>query len=188
MNEYSTPALFQDAQQLLTAQGFTTSTTWYHGTASGLVDSITSVGLVGSGDLETLQKHLETLGTIGHDHSAHKDPLFITQSKELAYYWALKKAHIRSRFHQQHETPVVFELQLSEELAAQVTTDAGGAALILEPGNQYLQLLNEIYQEAGLTLETLDPFTCDRLDYLNKLGLAYLNAPVPADSLRVLSA
>lgn len=186
MQAYSTPAYLQDAHLLLTAEGFALSGKWYHGTASGLIDSIQEHGLRGTGDLETLKNHLDTLGTIGHDSSKHKDPLFLTQSKELAYFWALQKTNTRNRYKGAAEQPVVYEIELPEELNKQIITDAGGAALLLEPGNIYLALLKEIYNEAGINFPELDPFKCDRMDYLNKLGLAYTLVDIEPQYFQVL--
>lgn len=186
MQEFTTPPFLQDAQDLLSPAGFRCTGRWYHGTSSGLSERILSQGLRGTGDLETHAKMQQTMGTIGHDSSNHRDPLFITQSKELAYFWANQKAHNRNLYFQQQETPVVFELQLSDELQRQVTTDAGGAALLLEPGNLYLLWLAELYSNCGQHFEKPDPFQMDRMDYLHKLGLAYLNADVPAEQVQLL--
>lgn len=186
MSELHVPAYLQDAKQLLSETGFAVNGTWYHGTASGLTAAIEKIGLRGSGDLETLSKHFETLGTIGHDHSTAKDPLFITQSKTLAYFWAVQKTHTRNRFYQTNEKPVVWTIQLTAEQQPQVITDAGGAALLLEPNNKYITWLKEIYQETGLALPDLNPFSCDRLDYLNKLGLAYTELHIAPEQLQLL--
>lgn len=186
MNEFTVPAYLQDARQLLSESGFACTGRWYHGTASGLIPSIQAHGLHGSGDLELLTRQFKTLGTIGHDISDHKDPLFITQSKELAYFWACEKAHTRSVYLKTNEQPVVFELNLPEDLQQQVTTDAGGAALVLEPGNLYLLWLGELYDACGISKPDIDPLRGDRMDYLNKLGLAYLNAPVAPEHLLLL--
>lgn len=187
MHEFTTPDFLLDAKELLSATGFATNGTWYHGTASGLVESIQKVGLVGTGDLEGMKKYLETMGTIGHEASKHRDPLFLTQSKELAYFWANRTAHNRNLYFQKGETPVVFELNMPEELESKVTTDAGGAALVLEPGNLYILWLEDLYKKNGLELTKPDPFSCDRMDYQNLLGLAYLDAPVPAEYVKLLS-
>lgn len=186
MNEFTTPAHLQDAKTLLSDSGFATSNLWYHGTASGLVDSIMAQGLRGTGDLELLQRQLKTLGTIGHDASDHRDPLFVTQSKELAYFWAAQKAHNRSLYLKSDEKPVVFALTLPEDLNKQVITDAGGAALLLEPSNLYLLWLGDVYAACGKQKPELDPFKMDRMDYMNKLGLAYINVDVPAEYLALV--
>jgi hypothetical protein len=186
MNDLTLPHYLKDAAELLSSQGFRQTGKWYHGTASGLVNTILAQGLRGTGDILTLQKQMETLGTIGHQGSDHRDPLFITQSKELAYFWALQKAGTRNLYFRQDETAVVFEMNLPPELQAQVTTDVGGAAMLLEPGNLYLSWLKELYQYLGFSLPELNPFSCDRMDYLNKLGLAYINVDVPAPCLRLI--
>lgn len=187
MQAYSTPVYLQDAHQLLSNSGFAVQGKWYHGTASGLMESILQLGLRGTGDLETLKNHLDTLGTIGHDASKHKDPLFLTQSKELAYFWANKKTHTRNRYKAADEHAVVFEIELPESMNQQVITDAGGAAILLEPGNQYIALLKEIYAENKVDFPELDPFNCDRMDYLNKLGLAYTMLDIEPQYIQLLS-
>lgn len=184
MTDISSPALLQDATELLTSQGFKLTGKWYHGTASGLLESILETGLRGTGDISGLQKHMETLGTIGHQASNHHDPLFVTQSKELAYFWALQKADQRNLYFRQNETPVVLELSLPEDLNKKVTTDAGGAALVLEPNNFYIVWLKDLYKQLDIPFPELNPFECDRMDYLNKLGLAYIDAEIPAQYLR----
>lgn len=188
MQAYSTPTYLQDARQLLSEQGFAVQGKWYHGTASGVADSIAEFGLRGTGDLETLKNHLDTLGTLGHDSSKQKDPLFITQSKELAYFWARQKTHIRNRYRNGSEEAIVYEISLPEDLQQQVITDAGGAALLLEPNNIYIQLLKEIYAEADIDFPEIDPFNCNRMDYLNKLGLAYITLDIEPSHIRLLTA
>ena len=112
--------------------------------------------------------------------------MFITQSKELAYFWACEKAHTRDLYLKTNEQPVVFELNLPPELQQKVTTDAGGAALLLEPGNLYLLWLGELYDACGVAKPDIDPLRGNRMDYLNKLGLAYLNDPVAPEHLLLL--
>ncbi|TVV42575.1 hypothetical protein [Thalassolituus sp. C2-1] len=186
MKEFTTPTQFQDLAQLLSDDGIATSGIWYHGTASGLVAAIQSEGLKGSGDAEIMARQLKTLSTIGHTTSEHKDPVFLTQSKELAYFWASQKTHTRNLYLQGNEEAVIFAVNLPETLQAQVTTDAGGAALVMEPGNLYVAWLRELYENNGKTLAEIDPFKCDRMDYLNKLGLAYLATDVEPQYLTLL--
>tara|TARA_B100000287_G_scaffold332676_1_gene317745 strand:+ start:211 stop:780 length:570 start_codon:yes stop_codon:yes gene_type:complete len=188
MKEFTTPDFLKDAADLISADGFATSNIWYHGTASGLVEAIKTSGLKGSGDAELLQRQMKTLGTIGHEASDQQDPLFVTQSKELAYFWANQKAHTRNLYMQQEETPVVFKLELPEELNKLVITDAGGAALLMEPGNIYLLWLKELYKELGQQMPELNPLKCDRMDYLNKLGLAYVAGDVDPQYLTLLQS
>lgn len=187
MQAYTTPLYLQDANQLLNAEGFALQGKWYHGTASGLVNSINQLGLRGSGDLETLKNHFDTLGTLGHQANTDKEPIFLTQSKELAYYWARQKTHTRNRYKDSDEQAVVYEIALPEAAQQSIITDAGGAALLLEPGNRYIALLKEIYAEAQLPFPEIDPFKCDRMDYLNKLGLAYTLIEIAPEHLHLLS-
>lgn len=186
MKELIIPAQFQDFSRLLSDSGIATSGIWYHGTASGLLAAIQNEGLKGSGDTEIMTRQLQTLSTIGHTTSEHKDPLFLTQSKELAYFWASQKTHTRNLYLADNEEAVVFEVHLPQALQAQVTTDAGGAALVMEPGNLYIAWLRELYESNGKTLAEIDPFKCDRMDYLNKLGLAYLATDVEPQYLTLI--
>lgn len=185
MKEFTTPDFLKDFASLLSADGLKTANVWYHGTASGLVASIQAHGLIGSGDSELHQRQLKTLGTIGHEAMDTTDPVFLTQSKELAYFWANAKAHTRTIYMGQEETPVVFEITLPDELNKQVITDAGGAALVLEPGNLYLLWLRELYKEYGQELPELD-YRMDRMEYLKRLGLAYAACDIPAQYLMLL--
>jgi RNA:NAD 2'-phosphotransferase (TPT1/KptA family) len=68
------PALFQDAKNLLTEQGFTTSNTWYHGTSSALVDSIKNQGLIRSGDSVLKDAAKKTMATIGNIYTESIEP------------------------------------------------------------------------------------------------------------------
>lgn len=92
MTELNTPDFLQDAKQLLSDDGFATSNVWYHGTSSGLIPSVTNQGLVGGGDAALMKRMQSTLKTIQAPAFTAEDPVFLTQSKELAYYWAAQKA------------------------------------------------------------------------------------------------
>jgi hypothetical protein len=186
MTELNTPAYLQDAKQLLTDEGFTTSNVWYHGTSSGLITSITNQGLVGGGDAALMKRMQSTLKTIQAPAFTAEDPVFLTQSKELAYYWAEQKAKSRNLYFSNGETAVVFAVTLSDDDNAKVKTDAGGAALLMEPGNAYLTHLKEVYKACGKELEEINPLKADRMDYLNKLGLAYCAEPISKKAVTLL--
>lgn len=186
MTELNTPAYLQDAKQLLTDEGFTTSNVWYHGTSSGLITSITNQGLVGGGDAALMKRMQSTLKTIQAPAFTAEDPVFLTQSKELAYYWAEQKAKSRNLYFSNGETAVVFAVTLSDDDNAKVKTDAGGAALLMEPGNAYLTHLKEVYKACGKKLEEINPLKADRMDYLNKLGLAYCAEPISKKAVALL--
>lgn len=186
MTELKTPEYLQDAKELLSDDGFATSNVWYHGTSSGLITSVTNQGLVGGGDAALMKRMQSTLQTIQAPAFTAEDPVFLTQSKELAYYWADQKAKSRNLYFSNGETPVVFEVTLSEEENTQVKTDAGGAALLMEPGNAYLKHLGEVYKANGKELEEINPLKADRMVYLNKLGLAYSNQPISKKAVKLL--
>ena len=71
-----TPAFLKDAKDLLTEQGFSTSDTWYHGTSSALVDSITEQGLKRSGDKALKDAAKKTMTTIGNSYTESIEPVF----------------------------------------------------------------------------------------------------------------
>ncbi|MGR5456567.1 hypothetical protein ACPV5N_22030, partial [Vibrio alfacsensis] len=82
------PSYLQDAKELLSQDGFATSDVWYHGTSSALLSSIQGQGLKRSGDKALNQAAKKTMATIGNNYTESVAPVFLTQSKELAYYWA----------------------------------------------------------------------------------------------------
>ncbi|HBS41658.1 MAG TPA: hypothetical protein DEA26_03185 [Oceanospirillales bacterium] len=183
MSENNTPEFLRDVSELLTEQGLTTGEHWYHGTASGLLKSIMSQGLIGGGDAESAARMQKTLGTIGNRQFESDDPLFLTQSKELAYFWAEAKTHARNLYFQQNEEPVVLEISVAAE---KVRPDVGAAALIMEPSNEYLLKLKSLYEAQGVTFEEVNPLKADRGYFLSKLGMAYTEMVISPDDLRVL--
>ncbi|MEH6466447.1 MAG: hypothetical protein V7722_02355 [Porticoccus sp.] len=179
-----TPTFLQDAKDLLTEQGFATSDTWYHGTSSALVDSIKEQGLKRSGDKALKDAAKKTMATIGNSYTESIEPVFLTQSKELAFYWAEQTVRDRSVRVEGDEQPVVFAVKLPEELNAQVKPDVGAASLLLvKEGENFMAYLAGIYQANGFGAPEIDLMKADRLEYLNKLGMAYLNADVGVSCL-----
>lgn len=187
MTNIATPTYLQDANQLLSTDGFKTTGNWYHGTASGLTDAILEKGLIGSGDAELNQKTKSTMATIGNSYTERKDPVFLTQSKELAYYWANNKAELRKSRFGEDETPVVLELTLPEALASKVKTDVGAATMLLAGNDPYLEHVQALYTRNKILLPELDPANIDRMAYLNILGMAYIDVDVPAEHLKLLA-
>lgn len=185
MTDKNIPEYLQDAATLLSEDGFATADVWYHGTASGLLKSIKATGLTGGGDAETAARAQKTLGTIGNRQVETKEPLFLTQSKELACYWAGVKTHTRNLYFQQNEEPVVLEVTLA---ADQVRPDTGAAALIMEPSNEYITLLKSLYEAQKLEWEEIHPLKADRMYFLNKLGMAYTESHIPASDLSVVES
>jgi len=183
----ATPAFLKDAKELLTEKGFATSNIWYHGTSSALVVSIKQQGLKRSGDQAIREAAKQTMATIGNTYTETTEPVFLTPSKELAYYWARQTQHNRSLRIQGSEEPVVFELRLPEELNAKVNPDVGAASLLLlKEGENYLAHLASIYHEKGLEVPEVDLMKAQRMDYLKLLGMAYIDEDIPADYIRLL--
>lgn len=183
-----TPAFLQDAKDLLTKQGFSTSDTWYHGTSSALVDSIKEQGLKRSGDKALKDAAKKTMATIGNSYTESIEPVFLTQSKELAFYWAEQTVRDRSVRVEGDEQPVVFAVKLPEELNAQVKPDVGAASLLLvKEGENFMAYLAGIYQANGFGAPEIDLRSADRLEYLSKLGMAYFNADVGVSCLDIIT-
>lgn len=182
------PAFLQDAKGLLTPQGFTTSDTWYHGTSSALVDSIKEQGLKRSGDRELNDAAKKTMATIGNSYKESTEPVFLTPSKELAYYWAKQTVRNRSVRIEGDEQPVVFAVKLPEALNAKVKPDVGATSLLLiKEGENYMAYLAAIYQESGFDTPEIDLMKADRMEYLNKLGMAYYDADISASCLDIIT-
>jgi len=181
------PALFKDANELLSDDGFATSNVWYHGTSSALWTSIKENGINRSGDRDLNKKVKNTMATIGNSYTESVQPVFLTQSKELAYLWAEKTVARRQVRFEGEEMPIVVKITLGDDLNEKVKPDVGAAAMLMVESENYLDQLAMIYKENGSTLPTIDPMKADRLDYLTKLGMAYLNTNVPAECLELVA-
>ncbi len=188
MTNSATPSHLQDAALLLTQAGFKTSNTWYHGTSSGLITSILDNGLLPSGDKESIQRTKKAMIAIGDSFKENRDPIFLTQSKELAYYWAAKCAQSRSQLFSTTEEPAVLSITLPDDLNSNVKTDVGVAALLMGGAEEYLEVLNDLYLTNDLATPEVDPITADRMDYLNLLGMAYSKQAIASQFIEVLEA
>lgn len=182
------PSYVQDAKTLLTKDGFTTSRVWYHGTSSALANSIKVNGLIRSGDKQIKQVAKSTMATIGNSYTDSTDPVFLTQSKELAYFWAEQTVRERSVRFGGKETAVVFAIELPEEKNIKVLPDVGAASLLMvKEGESYLALVANMYQACDVGELEIDLMKSDRLDYLNKIGMAYINEDIDADFVSLIS-
>lgn len=183
----TTPTALQDAKDLLTAQGFATSNNWYHGTSSALVESILQHGLKRSGDQALNEAAKQTMKTIGNDFTETVEPVFLSQSKELAYYWAEQAVRNRSVRIEGSEEPVVLAVTLPEDLNGNVKPDVGAVSLLMvKEGEQYMAHLASIYLANGFAAPDIDLMKADRMDYLTKLGMAYYDADIDAALLEAL--
>tara|TARA_B100001057_G_scaffold407528_1_gene421445 strand:+ start:1383 stop:1979 length:597 start_codon:yes stop_codon:yes gene_type:complete len=184
----SIPKHLQDAKTLLSENGFATGDTWYHGTSSALIDSIKGQGLKRSGDKALKQAAVKTMATIGNNYTESVEPVFLTQSKELAYYWAQQTVRERSVRFEGEEQPVVLEVNLSEKQRAKVRPDVGAMSLLMmSVGEQFMAHLAKVYQENKIAGPDIDLRTADRMDYLNKLGMAYIDEDISRACLVELS-
>jgi len=184
----NTPTYLKDAKELLTEIGFATSNTWYHGTSSALIDSIKEQGLKRSGDKTMKAATKQTMATIGNNYTESIEPVFLTQSKELAFYWAEQTVRNRSVRVEGDEQAVVIAVTLSEELNAKVKPDVGAASLLLvKEGEHFMAYLAGIYQENGFSTPEIDLKKADRMEYLSTLGMAYFDADIDASYLDILA-
>ncbi|CAH6862473.1 conserved hypothetical protein [Vibrio chagasii] len=175
----SIPKHLQDAKTLLSENGFATGDTWYHGTSSALIASIKGQGLKRSGDKALNQAAVKTMATIGNNYTESVEPVFLTQSKELAYYWAQQTVRERSVRFEGEEQPVVLQVNLSEKQRAKVRPDVGAMSLLMmSVGEQFMAHLAKVYQDNKIAGPDIDLRTADRMDYLNKLGMAYIDEDI----------
>jgi hypothetical protein len=182
------PALFQDAKNLLTEQGFATSNTWYHGTSSALVDSIKNQGLIRSGDSVLKDAAKKTMATIGNIYTESIEPVFLTPSKALAFYWAEQAVRNRSVRIEDNGQPVVFTVVLPDELNRQVKPDVGAASLLLlKEGENFMAYLTAIYQTNSLDGPDINLMQAERNEYLRILGMAYINADIEALHMKLIT-
>lgn len=181
------PTYLQDSTTLLTAEGFTVSDVWYHGTSSALVNSILEQGLKRSGDKSIKQIAKKTMATIGNNYTESIEPIFLTQSKELAYYWAKQTIRNRSVRFGGEEEPVVIEVRLPVELQDKVKPDVGAVSLLmLAEGEQYVVYTAELYEKNGLAAPDINLMQADRMEFLQKLGMAYYGKDIAADFISVV--
>lgn len=182
-----TPDYVKDAKNLISEAGFKTSNTWYHGTSSALVDSIIKNGLKRSGDKAIKEATKKTMATIGNSYSETIEPVFLSQSSELAFYWAEQTVRIRSVRIEGNEKPVVIAVTLPDSLNEKVRPDVGAASLLmLKEGEEFLMRVMDIYSKNGVNPPQINLMQADRLDYLNKLGMAYLDNDIEPDYIALL--
>ena len=182
------PHYLKDANMLLSRNGFITSHVWYHGTSSSLVDSILSAGLKRSGDHLMNEAAKSTMATIGNTYRETTEPVFLTPSKELAYYWAQQTVRRRRLRVDVEESPVVFAIALTQEQHQAVRPDVGAASLLMiKDGQDYLEYVAALYQHCQAGELRVESKNAPRLDYLNKLGMAYINEDIKADFISLVS-
>ena len=185
------PTHLQDAAELLCEDGFKASNTWYHGTSSGLISAIMKGGLKPSGDQETNDKSSDAMKTLGVDYQGAPEPLFLTQSKTLAYFWALKKSNQRNQLFTAQEEPEVISIELEDEFLVAIKPDVGAMMKLMSGTDDYLDFLDTLYAQCNKTspIATLraDPMAVDRSVYVKQLGLAYSKQGIVSDCLTVLA-
>ncbi|GAB3368787.1 hypothetical protein NCG89_07925 [Spongiibacter taiwanensis] len=182
-----TPTFLNDADTRLTDQGFVTNNIWYHGTSSALLASIMQQGLKRSGDEALNAAAKKTMATIGNDYTESIEPVFLTPSKALAFYWAQQTVRKRGVRIEGDEQPIVLEVALPEALNTQVKPDVGAASLlIIDEGEHYLAHLAGMYEANGLAAPEINLMKADRQEYLQKLGMAYFDADIAPEYVRLI--
>jgi hypothetical protein len=184
-----TPKHLQDAATLLTDTGFKTSNIWYHGTTSGLTKPILEQGLKRSGDSEINQVTKKAMATIGNSYTERKEPIYLTQSKELAYYWATQKVRARKVHTGNDETPEIIQVTLDDATNGDVKPDVGAVVMLMDL-SPYMGYLEELYKAEGVTFDLdeiqANAMELNREDYLNKFGLAYFAKNINAKFLSLV--
>lgn len=184
-----TPAYLQDAKDLLSSEGFATGDVWYHGTSSAVVGSINGSGLMRSGDRAMNQMAKSTMATIGNNYTETREPVFLTQSKELAYYWAEQAVRRRSVRIEGEQTPVVLAVKLPEAERAKVRPDVGAAGLLMiKEGEGFMTYLAKLYQDNDAGVLDIDLMNAPREDYLSKLGMAYYDGDIKPGYVSLVEA
>lgn len=182
------PEFLKDAKDLLTEKGFATSDVWYHGTSDGLIGSILQQGLKRSGDKAIKEAAKQTMATIKHEYEEIIEPVFLTQSKELAYYWAEQTTRARNVRFQADEQPTVLAVKLPAELSRKVKPDVGAASLLLlKEGENFMAFLAGIYQDNNCGIPEIDLMKADRMEFLNTLGMAYFDDDIAAAYIEVVA-
>lgn len=183
-----TPEFLKDAKDLLGENGFVTSNVWYHGTSSALLDSILQQGLKRSGDRELAVAAEKTMATIGNEYQETTEPVYLTPSKELAFYWAQQTVRRRQVRVGGDENPTVLTVTLPEQLNAQVRPDVGAASLLLlKEGEAYMAHLAALYQVQNQGIPDIDLMNADRMEYLQTLGMAYIDTDLDAQYLQLIT-
>lgn len=182
-----TPLYLQDIGDRLSKDGFILDDIWYHGTSSALWESIQKNGLKRSGDRDLKQVEKKTMATIGNHYTETIEPVFLTPSKELAYYWAQKRIRERSVRFEGKEEPVVIEVRLTKQQLDKVKPDVGAMSLLLlEEGEKYLALLGKLAQDHSLPVPDIDLQKADRMAYLETLGMAYIDQDIESSCLTII--
>jgi hypothetical protein len=120
-----------------------------------------------------------TMATIGNNYTEQREPVFLTQSKELAFYWAEQTVRRRSVRVEGDESPVVFEVKLPEDQQVLVKPDVGAAGLLLvKEGEHFMAYLAKLYQDNEAGVLDIDLMKADRQEYLSKLGMAYIDKDI----------
>jgi succinyl-CoA synthetase beta subunit len=58
----------------------------------------------------------------------------------------------------------------------------------MEPSNDYIAMLQELYIDNGITLNEVNPLQVDRSYFLQMLAMAYVQDHIPAAALTLLTA
>jgi hypothetical protein len=183
----NTPNYLKDGKDVLSKDGFVSSNVWYHGTSSALVNSIQENGLKRSGDKALKAAAKKTMATIGNHYTETIEPVFLTQSKEVAFYWAEQTVRERSVRIEGDESPVVFEVTLPEALNSKVKPDVGAASLLLlKDGEHFMVHLASIYEENDCGIPEIDLMKADRMEYLTTLGMAYYDDDIETNNITLL--
>ncbi|GAL22674.1 hypothetical protein JCM19235_4632 [Vibrio maritimus] len=127
------------------------------------------------------------MATIGNQYTEIVEPVFLTQSKELAYYWAQQTVRERSMRFEGVEEPIVLQVNLNEKQQTSVKPDVGAMSLLMmRDGEAYMAHIAKLYQDNNLAIPEIDLRNADRMAFLDTLGMAYIDQDVSRASIEVL--
>lgn len=176
------PIYLRDDSKLLNRDGFVLSNTWYHGTSTELIPSILENGLLISGD-EKLNSFVKyKMESYGEVYRENREPIYLSPSKEIAYYWANQTAKSRGRLFGGSDKPVVLEINLPEHLNSDVCPDKKGYKMVIDQEDDFLQLLKKKYGQKKFALPVAKVDT----EIISITGLANINASIPVGCISTI--
>ncbi|KZX81072.1 hypothetical protein A3715_36425, partial [Oleiphilus sp. HI0009] len=120
----------------------------------------------------------------GNSYTEQREPVFLTQSKALAYFWAEQCVKRRSVRFEGEEQPVVLTVNLDDDNASKVRPDVGAAGLLMiKEGEGFMMFIASLYEQAGLKPLDIDLMKAEREEYLTKIGMAYIDDDILSDSI-----
>ena len=123
-----------------------------------------------------------------HSHVVVNGRTSLGADSEVFPFAVLGAPPQHTRF-QGEESPVVLAVEMPEEQNAKVRPDVGATSLLMvKEGEAYLAYVARIYQNCDKGELSIDLKNADRLEYLHKLGMAYIDQDIDPEFVTVVSA